>query len=319
MAGEEAAERASVSASTTAVSRGFDLELFEQLAADYARRPMRAKPVRRDQKSQREKAEARVAMIQGQLDLDFKGRVVLDLGCGHGWLAALLPELSGAKRAIGVDPRRYDTWAEHTDDRVSLIEADMTVDHVVDEGSVDCVISGAVLEHVERPIEMLAAIHDALVPGGRAWLYFNLHCGPSASHRYNEIPFPWPHLLFDDDVCREFYRRNHERNNVPFAWVNRMTIANYVQAVHEIGFRLVAVKRRVVPIDVGFYLRFQPVLGRYPALDLETDFATLVLEKESPGRRRKASPSRALPELGYLERQRALDAAIAAEQGPAKP
>ena len=99
-------------------------------------------------------------MIQGQLELDFKGRVVLDLGCGHGWLAALLPELSGAKRAIGVDPRRYDTWAEHTDDRVSLIEADMTVDHVVDEGSVDCLISGAVLEHVERPIEMLAAIHD---------------------------------------------------------------------------------------------------------------------------------------------------------------
>ena len=27
----------------------------------------------------------------------------------------------------------------------------------------------------------------------------------------------------------------------------------------------------------------------------------------------------ALPELGYLERQRSLDAAIAAEQGPAKP
>ena len=97
-----------------------------------------------------------------------------------------------------------------------------------------------------------------------------------------------------------------------------MTIANYVQAVHEIGFRLVAVKRRVVPIDVGFFLRFEPVLGRYPALDLETDFATLVLEKENPGRG-WASRSRALPELGYLERQRSLDAAIAAEQGPAKP
>jgi hypothetical protein len=68
----------------------------------------------------------------------------------------------------------------------------------------------------------------------------------------------------------------------------------------------------VIPIDVGFYQRFEDELGRYPALDLETDFATLVLEKESPGRLRRGR-GRSLPELGYLERQRALDEAIAAE------
>jgi SAM-dependent methyltransferase len=291
----------------------FDLELFEELVAEYRSRPLREKPIKRDQKSQREKAEARIQRIQRELDMDFDDRVVLDLGCGHGWLPSLLPELGGARRAIGVDPRRYETWSEHSDPRVELVEADLSVDEVVEEGSVDCVISGAVLEHVSRPIEMLEAIHRVLAPGGRAWLYFNLYRGPSASHRYNEVPFPWPHLLFDDAVCRAYYKQEHGRKNVPFAWVNRMTIGGYVQTVDEVGFRIIDVKRRVVPIDVGFYQRFEDELGRYPALDLETDFATLVLEKQVPGRWRKGR-DRPPQELGYRERQRALDEAIAAER-----
>ena len=291
----------------------FDLELFEELVAEYRSRPLRERPIKRDQKSQREKAEARIQRIQRELDLDFDDRVVLDLGCGHGWLPSLLPELGGARKAIGVDPRRYETWSEHSDPRVELIEADLSVDDVVEAGSVDCVISGAVLEHVSRPIEMLEAIHRVLAPGGRAWLYFNLYRGPSASHRYSEVPFPWPHLLFDDAVCRAYYKQEHGRKNVPFAWVNRMTIGGYVQTVDEVGFRTIDVKRRVVPIDVGFYQRFEDELGRYPALDLETDFATLVLEKQPPGRWRKGR-DRAHQELGYLERQRALDEAVAAER-----
>src|SRR5262245_38342063 len=256
MAAEQAAESVASSAAAVSHSNPFDLVLFEQLASEYRKRPLRAKPIQRDQKSQREKAEARIKVIQGQLGRDFKDRVVLDLGCGHGWLPALLPELGGARKAIGLDPRRYETWSEHTDPRVELVEADLSVDDVIDAESVDLVISGAVLEHVSRPIEMLAAIHRVLAPEGRAWLYFNLHRGPSASHRYNEVPFPWPHLLFDDAVCRAYYKRAHGRGNVPFAWVNRMTIGEYVQAVDELGFEIVQLKRRVVPIDVGFYLRF---------------------------------------------------------------
>ena len=312
MDADQSTENKQPPASPAGYASRFDLELFEQLVAEYQRRPLREKPISRDQKSQREKAEARIQRIQQELDMDFENRVVLDLGCGHGWLPALLPELADARQAIGVDPRRYETWSEHTDPRVKLIEADLSAEDVVEEASVDCVISGAVLEHVSRPIEMLDAIHRLLTPGGRAWLYFNLYRGPSASHRYNEVPFPWPHLLFDDAVCRAYYKRVHDRGNVPFAWVNRMTIGGYVQAVDEVGFRVVELKRRVIPIDVGFYQRFEEQLGRYPALDLETDFATLVLEKESPGRWRKAR-DRPSQKLGYLERQLALDEAIAAE------
>ena len=36
--------------------------------------------------------------------------------------------------------------------------------------------------------------------GGLAWIKANR--GPKASHRYRWVNFPWPHLLFTDEVFR---------------------------------------------------------------------------------------------------------------------
>ena len=90
-----------------------------------------------------------------------------------------------------------------------------------------------------------------------------------------------------------------------------MTIANYVQAAYELRFDIVNLRRHIVPIDVAFYLRFEEVLGRYPALDLETDFATLILERPVDGEEHRFAQ---LPELGYLEAQRKLSEAVAAHR-----
>jgi SAM-dependent methyltransferase len=292
----------------------FVLDTFEQLDSEYSARPLRAAPVPRAQQDFREKAAHRVGTIQRQIGRQFIDSVVLELGCGHGWLTAYLPEVAGAAQAIGIDPVRYPTWAEHSDRRVRLIEGDLASSPLVDAASVDFVVSGAVFEHVTRPVEMIAALFESLRPGGRAWLYFNLYRGPQASHRYNEISFPWPHLLFDDQTCAEFYVKRTGRQNVSFAWVNRMTIADYVMAVVDAGFDVVTLTRRVVPIDVGFYLRFEETLGKYPALDLETDFATLVLEKPFPRPSMTLRPSPPATRLPYAERQVELREAIRTRQ-----
>lgn len=94
---------------------------------------------------------------------------------------------------------------------------------------------------------MLQRAHDLLVPGGNLLLSANLYRGPKASHRYREIFFPWPHLLFSDEVIDDFYR-NHlkmipegetwlsEESVEPSyrdqelwgsAWVNQLSIADY--------------------------------------------------------------------------------------------
>jgi hypothetical protein len=148
---------------------------------------------------------------------------------------------------------------------------------------------------------MLAAIHRVLRPGGHAWLRFNLHRARNASHAYRKVFFPWPHLLFEEDVyaayCREVLG---EERPGRFSWVNRMTIAHYLDAVAALGFDVRAMELKRTPLDVAFYRRFEDKLGRYPVLDLETNFMHLTLHKR---RRGKGT----VPRAGYLERQLEFD------------
>jgi hypothetical protein len=99
-----------------------------------------------------------------------------------------------------------------------------------------------------------------------------------ASHRYREINFPFPHLLFTDDVFREFYRRQG-MPEMEAAWVNRLTWAEYEDHFARIGFRVRGTTFRETPLDEAFYARFESVLGRYPRTDLQRDFFRVVLEK----------------------------------------
>ncbi len=216
-------------------------------------------------------------------DLDLTDKVVLELGCAHGWLTSVLPEHGKVAQAIGVDVERQPGWDEHDDPRLSFIAADLSRESVVPPNSIDTVISSATFEHVERPLQMLAALYDLLRDGGEVWLRTNLYTAANASHCYTEVYFPWPHLLFSDDVCTQYYEMHHERRGQRFSWVNRMTVAHYVQVARDLGFEITLARRRITRIDVPFYLRFVNQLGRYAALDLETDFQTLVLRKRSVG------------------------------------
>jgi SAM-dependent methyltransferase len=289
----------------------YDLALFEELEAEYASRPTK-KPVPRDPESRQEKARKRLTTMERELGVPMAGARVLELGCGHGWQTRFLVEIGGASEAVGVDIRSYPAWTETSGlDGVRLVEADMATEPVVPDGSLDLLVSSVVFEHVNRPVAMLAAVKAALRPGGKAWLHFNLYRGPAASHRYNEVHFPWPHLLFEDHVCVEWYAK-HTGTPRPFAWVNHLTLAEYLAVAGELGLEVELCRRRVTPIDLGFYQRFQSKLGRYPALDLETDFATLVLRRPAEGPALRLGPAAAPVRLDYVERQRALDEALAA-------
>ena len=92
-----------------------------------------------------------------------------------------------------------------------------------------------------------------LKPGGLAWISANLHRGPRASHQYRNVYFPYPHLLFEDDVFAEFFRR-HDLPGHGASWVNRLTWAEYENHFERLGFRIralrfteAAVRRGVLP------------------------------------------------------------------------
>jgi SAM-dependent methyltransferase len=283
----------------------YDLALFERLNDRYRQSPSVPKPPQRTRQDFEERAKSKLKKLTKYFDLSDK--VGLELGTGNGWLAASLIRIGGAAAAIGIDVREYEDWENlrRFNPKLKLIVGDLSKERLVEPGSIDAVISTAVLEHVERPVQMLAAMHETLRMGGHAWLHFNLYRGRIASHKYRQVFFPWPHLLFEDEVCRAFYRKHHDRGQ-RFTWVNRLTAGDYIQICAEIGFEVTAIERETTPVenDIEFYVEFEDKLGRYPALDLETNFMTLVLKKAD-----RASGE--IPGVGYVERQRALDAALA--------
>jgi SAM-dependent methyltransferase len=255
----------------------FDVELFEALNAEYADRPLVPHPLEYDDEAMAERARDRLGWVHKSIDL--RGKRVLEFGCGGGFEVWLLAHHFGAD-AWGVDISERVAWKTLADERTHLVLADLAVDRPFPEDHFDRVYSFYVFEHVTHPHAALAELFRILKPSGLAWISANLHRGPLASHRYKDVMFPFPHLLFGDEVFREFYRRRG-MPELDAAWVNRLTWAEYEDHFARIGFRVRRTTFRETPLDEAFYARFESVLGRYPRTDLQRDFFQVVLEKPS--------------------------------------
>lgn len=253
----------------------FDIDLFERLNAEYADKPLIPAPRGNDAASATERARKRLEMVHESIDL--AGRRVLEFGCGAGYEVWTLAHRYDADAAgIDIDERR--AWEALRSPRVQLVRADLATEQPFPADEFERVISFSVFEHVTHPHASAAELFRILRPGGLAWISANLYRGPMASHRYREVTFPWPHILFQDDVFREFYRRRGDPPNAA-SWVNRLSWLDYEAMFRRIGFRMRSLRFSERPIDEAFYRRFESVLGRYPRWDLERDFFHVVLEK----------------------------------------
>jgi SAM-dependent methyltransferase len=252
-----------------------DLELLEALNEEYRTKPLVPEPLKYDQASREERARRRLLEVHGSIDLADKR--VLELGCGAGFEVWYLSHHFGAD-AWGVDVSERRAWAPLADDRTHFVCADLATDRSFEAGFFDRVYSFTVMEHVVHPWAVLNELFRIMKPGGLAYLQANLHRGPRASHIYRELYFPFPHLLFTDDVIRE-YRRTHSGRDEGASWVNRLTWSQYEDYLRQIGFVLKSLQFRETPLDEAFYDRFANILGRYPKRDLTRDFFTAVVAK----------------------------------------
>jgi len=252
-----------------------DLALLEALNEEYRSKPLVPEPPKYDQPSRENRAQSRLAEVHRAIDL--AGKRVLEVGCGAGFEVWYLSHHFGAD-AWGADVSERVAWKALTDERTHFVCTDLSIDHAFEADSIDRVISFSVLEHVVHPYGMLAELYRIMKPGGLAWISANLHRGPRASHLYRELYFPFPHLLFSDDVIRE-YRSKHHGKAEGAAWVNRVTWAQYEDYIREIGFTMRSLRFSETPLDEAFYARFDDILGRYPRWDLTKDFFYTILEK----------------------------------------
>jgi len=247
----------------------FDLALFERLNAEYAGRPLVRRP--RSYKPAKVRAVGRQRAASLAATYGLAGKRVLEIGCGRGEVLAALAADHGCCCA-GVDVVAYDAWRLPDRAAASFLQADLAGDPDALAGErFDFIVSFAAWEHIRHPRTMLARAHGLLRPGGEFYFIANLHRGPKASHRYREVFFPWPHLLFQDAVFEEFYIKLRGTPMRP-SWVNRLTAAHYLLYFDMLGFERLTIGYRTTPIDEDFYTRFEDLLSRYPRFDLERDF-----------------------------------------------
>jgi SAM-dependent methyltransferase len=249
----------------------YDLELFLKLNAEWDDRPLVARPrAAKDPIELTQQSRQRASWVAKHIPL--RGKRVLEIGCGRGFFVRLLTDEYDCD-ATGIDVVSYPEWRGER----QFVQADIASPPTV--GDFDVIVSHAVWEHVEHPYTALVNQRAMLAPDGAVYLYANLYRGAKASHRYREVKFPWPHLLFTDDVFQAFYEHIGQPPRRA-AWVNRLTFAQYVDHFERIGYGI----RRVWPSrpwwDEAFYRQHWDVLGRYPEWDLRHDFIHAVLSRD---------------------------------------
>ena len=252
----------------------YDIDLFERLQAEYASKAI--DPVPQGQAESRpERARRKLQLVHDTIDLS--GQRVLEIGCGTGFEVWYVAHHFGSE-AHGIDVSEHTAWAALRDERTHLSLQDISQRTTYPDDHFDRVVSFTVWEHIRHPYAALQETFRIMRPGALAWIKANLYRGANASHLTASIDFPYPHLLFDDEVFEEYFRRQGKTGGRP-AWVNRLTWSQYERYFADVGFETRLLRFTERTLDDDFYRRFEDVLGRYPRWDLTRDFFTVVLEK----------------------------------------
>jgi SAM-dependent methyltransferase len=135
---------------------------------------------------------------------DVNGRMVLDAGCGTGYLSnklrdrgALVIGIDFSERMIAIARGRHPELDFRVDNCAAL--------HTIEDAHCDLVIANYVLMDTPDLRDTMAAFHRVLKPGGVAVLVFSHPCFPQAratvSDDGDEICYRWNFPYFEQRRC----------------------------------------------------------------------------------------------------------------------
>jgi len=196
----------------------YDIHLFEQLNEEYKPKPLKTLFPQYDPDSQLKIARSRIATLNKLVSL--KGARILVIGCGLGYLSYVLASECNC-RAIGIDLIKRADWdlLKTKSPNLDYQAVDLSSENPFDMESFDLIVSFWTWEHVIHPFTLLRECCKVLKPSGAMYIDATPYRSPCGSHRYREVFFPFPHLLFEDEVFSEYYVK-HTGKGMTSAWLN---------------------------------------------------------------------------------------------------
>jgi SAM-dependent methyltransferase len=186
------------------------------------------------------RARPRLKRLPG---LDFRGRTVLDYGCGGG-CTCVTAALRGAARVLGVDiqdvsPAQAELETNYPQFGGVVEFRQIREARDIGEQRFDLILSKNTFEHVADPATYVSETAALLAPDGMLVIGFNpLWKSPRDGHIDYMTKFPWAHLLFPESVIlRERKRSRPDEDPRHFEEVkgglNRMTLAKFTAVMAQ--------------------------------------------------------------------------------------
>lgn len=216
--------------------------------------------------------------------IDFTGKRVLDIGCGHGALTFHAAG-AGAKEVVGLDvnAKLIGMADELLDERFTDLRPRVSFRHRtiedLNEQPFDIVLSQATFEHIEDPASCLAAVNNNLSAGGRFYLGFGpLYNAPFGDHRRLNLPaqkyFPWAHVSGTHAQKISSYNRRHPGENISSLndlGLNGLDYADYERMIDDCGLKKISYRVNTAAhplVPVLNALRALPFLREYLSINI---------------------------------------------------
>lgn len=167
---------------------------------------------------------------------DFRGRTVIDFGCGVGDEAIEIAQ-RGAAHVIGLD--RKPLWIETAQQKAAAAGMSGRCTFVTDWNEpADVILSLDCFEHFADPEGILRRMCELLRPGGRIRVTFGppwYH--PLGGHIYSVFPFA--HLIFTEDALVRWRAqfKNDGATTIVGSGLNKMTVGRFVAMVERSPLR----------------------------------------------------------------------------------
>jgi len=188
--------------------------------------------------------------------LDFRGKAVLDVGCGAG-AVCFEAARRGAKRVVGVDIQLIDVARRqletHHADLAGRVEFTETGGALSELGSerFDVILSKDSFEHYANPEAFVPSVVGFLAAEGELVIGFGpLWRAPGGGHIDFMTKLPWAHLLFPERVIMAERRRfRPDEHALRFedivGGLNKITVRRFQTIMSSSGLECVSLQMNV--------------------------------------------------------------------------